>query len=356
MQIPSRPVGRNAAARACLVLATVLGACLVGPPASAGVLSSDGTGPVAPNAAASTAGLALLAGPVAPAPVRAAGQPVPQPGRPLPTAIEGTPAYVPQRSCDGATKPGVSRLLAVLQATYPGSRNSGAGTSCSGRAATSEHLEGRALDWGVDVTRPAEKAEADAFLAWLTASNGANARRMGVMYVIWDARIWGTYAPARGWRAITCSGATACHRDHVHISMTWDGAYARTSFWTGKVPAGQDYGPCVLQGRYFAARHLVTARRTTPCPVWRPLVPTDRLFDVLRANAGRNVSLHEQSTAVATAMWILGGEDATGRSTVLTGQELAAFQLRRGLTQTGTLSPQTWRSLADYASGGKVQL
>lgn len=375
---PARPSDRRAGRRvpprggvrrtALALIATtatigsaVLGAVPAGAAGTGPSAAGSDAGSPAPQAASGVAarggGTGLLTGAPAAAPSRAAVSiPVPVAPVVLPAAIESTPAYVPQRTCDAVTKPGVAKLRDLLLATYPGSRNLGTATSCTGRGETSEHLEGRAFDWGVDIARPGEKAEADRFLGWLTAADGANARRMGVMYAIWDGRIWGAYAPRRGWRAISCSGKTACHRDHVHLSMTWDGAYARTSFWSGRVPVGQDFGPCIRSGQYIAPLHPATARNTTPCPAWRPLSPADKIFPILRANRNRNVSLHERSNAVAMAMWILGGEPATGISTALTGQHLAAFQLRRGLARTGTLTPQTWRSLAAYASGGTVVL
>lgn len=301
-------------------------------------------------------GLALLGGRSVAAPAAAAGYPVPDPGYGLPGPWGDVPAYVPQRTCDPVAKPGLVKLRAILLKTYPGTGDSGIGTSCTGRDATSEHLEGRAFDWRVDIAIPREKAEAETFLSWLTAGNGAYARKMGVMYVIWDGRIWGTYSISRGWRAISCSGKTACHRDHVHISMTWDGAYARSPFWSRTVPVGQDLGPCIRGGQYFAPVHPASARNTAGCAPWTPLPPTDKIFPVLRANVGRTMSLHEQSNATATVMWIFGGEPATGRSTPLTGQHLAAFQLREHLARTGTVTPETWRALADHVSGGKVKI
>ena len=305
--------------------------------------------------AAAHAGAVMLAGRAAYAPTPHLGVAVPRAAVTLPSAVEVVPAYVPQKICDPVTKPGVAKLRNLLLATYPDSRNLGTATGCTGRDHVSEHLEGRAFDFGLDIAKPQQKAEAETFLAWLTANDGANARRMGVMYVMWDAKIWGTYSPSRGWRTVSCSGKTDCHRDHIHLSMTWDGAYARTSFWTGRVAVGQDYGPCVLQGRYFAPLHPATARNTAACPTWRPLNPKDQVFPTLRAQAGRTIPLTEVSPGTKWAMWILGGENATGRVTPLTKAHLSAFQLRNNLpVNTTAITPATWRALVSYTSGGAV--
>ena len=118
-----------------------------------------------------------------------------------------------------------------------------------------EHQEGRAVDWMVNSQDPTQDAAAEAFLSWLTApdANGepaAMARRLGILYVIWNNQIWGTYRHSDGWREYSGCGApdntkkgdaTSCHRDHIHISMTWDGANAQTSFWSG---AAEVRPPC----------------------------------------------------------------------------------------------------------------
>ncbi|MGV8968743.1 MAG: DUF4214 domain-containing protein [Cellulomonas sp.] len=70
---------------------------------------------------------------------------------------------------------------------------------------------------------------------WLTAVGpdeqvGYNARRLGVMYIIWNRQIWNNSSASAGWRAYT--GAVP-HTDHVHISLSWAGAYMRSSWWTG---------------------------------------------------------------------------------------------------------------------------
>ena len=79
------------------------------------------------------------------------------------------------------------------------------------------------------------------------------ARRLGIQYVIWNKRIWGSYNASAGWRAYT--GANK-HTDHVHISFTWAGANMNTSFWTGRVGS--------VNWRRSQCRRPCTARREAP--------------------------------------------------------------------------------------------
>jgi hypothetical protein len=151
----------------------------------------------------------------------------------------------------------------LLRSTYPGT-SYGVARACGSDA--SEHYEGRAVDWMVSHRNPVQLAQAQAFLGWLLAPDAsgrahANARRLGILYVIWNDKIWGAYRSSEGWRPYsTCAtrpqpaSDTACHRDHVHISLSWAGAAGRTSFWTGRV-AATDYGPC-RPGRPQLGRRL----------------------------------------------------------------------------------------------------
>lgn len=157
-------------------------------------------------------------------------------------AIEVLSPYQPQTTCDPTPKPGVVAFSQLLLTTYPDTRSYGIVRSCTSEAGTSEHKDGRAFDWAVDPKSRTQVAEAKALLAWLFATDKygnsyAEARRLGVMYVIYNKQIWGAYAAGEGWQPYACSGVTACHQDHVHFSFGWAGALRRTSFWTGVVSA-----------------------------------------------------------------------------------------------------------------------
>jgi hypothetical protein len=148
--------------------------------------------------------------------------------------LEPLADYVPQSTCDPTAKPGVLGFRDLLLAAYPGTRNLGIGRVCEADG-VSEHKEGRAFDWGVRADDPVERAEAEQVLAWLLAPDAAGephamARRLGLMYVIWDGHIWSSFLADEGWRPYV---GRSEHRDHVHLSFSWDGALARTSFWQG---------------------------------------------------------------------------------------------------------------------------
>ncbi|PWW21077.1 hypothetical protein JD79_00204 [Geodermatophilus normandii] len=157
-----------------------------------------------------------------------------------PATVEEPAPYVGQAICDPGAKPGTVALAELLVDHY-GTGSVGISRDCSVGGA-SEHKEGRALDWMLDAGDPAERAVAEDALAWLAGAGPDGepayaARRLGVMYVIWDREIW---SPSRGWRPYR--GASP-HTDHVHVSLSWAGAMGATSWWTG-VAVRVDTGPC----------------------------------------------------------------------------------------------------------------
>ncbi|HVL88994.1 MAG TPA: hypothetical protein VM841_02040 [Actinomycetota bacterium] len=164
----------------------------------------------------------------------------------LTAAIETYAGYDAQDTCSPPAKPGVLAFRKLVLGTYPGTRSLGISRGC-GVGGRSEHKEGRAWDWGVNVNRPAERAAADALIGWLLATDEfgnrhAMARRLGIMYIVWNRTIWGSYRSDQGWRAY--NGASP-HTDHVHFSFAWPGANGATSFWTGAVatmPGGNGGG------------------------------------------------------------------------------------------------------------------
>ena len=120
----------------------------------------------------------------------------------FPAGIEPLARYVGQSTCDPTEKPGTVALRSLVQATYPSVNGGGISRACDvgGR---SEHKEGRAWDWMLDASDPVEAARAEDFLTWLLAPDAqgnryAMARRLGVMYVIWNAKVWESYAADDG--------------------------------------------------------------------------------------------------------------------------------------------------------------
>jgi hypothetical protein len=181
--------------------------------------------------------------------------PMPTAAVPLPLALDNAAFYEAQTICDPTPRPGATALQNLLLATY-GPATIYIPRSCT--SSTSEHFDGRAVDWMRSVRVPAEKEMADAFVAWLLApaADGTPhemARRLGIMYIIWDSRMIRMYDPGRGWTEYSnCldparSGTsldTTCHRNHVHMSMSWDGAAGITSWWTGAAQT-QPYCPAM---------------------------------------------------------------------------------------------------------------
>lgn len=247
-----------------------------------------------------------------------------------PGVVEGFSPYLGQVSCDPTPKPGAVALRQMVLAAY-GGRDAGIGRSCS-IGGGSEHKEGRAWDWGLDAANPAEKALADRFLSWLLAPgpNGMaayNARRLGVMYVIWDGRVWSQYRASDGWRRY---GGGSAHTDHVHISLTWNGATRRTSWWTGKASA-TDYGPCVeVEG---ALATPWRSPRATPCPAPVPAASLTGTPSLERGSTGPYVTQLQR---------LLSVEPVTGFFGPLTEAAVVALQQRHGIRATGTTTPATW--------------
>jgi len=147
-------------------------------------------------------------------------------------AIDPLAAYVPQTTCDPMAKPGALALQALLATAYPSTTALGIERDCS-VGGVSEHKEGRAFDWGVNAADPAQLAIAQDLLTWLLATDiygnkYAMARRLGIMYVIWNQQIWKAYTADKGWQPYV---GTSPHTDHVHFSLSWDGANAVTSWY-----------------------------------------------------------------------------------------------------------------------------
>lgn len=149
------------------------------------------------------------------------------------TKIDAHLGYMPQSKCSPSAKPGAKALLNLLIKTWGGS-SSGISRSC-GTGGRSEHKEGRALDWHMSVKKASQRKRVASATKWITANNGEVARRLGIMYMLWNQKIWSTYYPELGWRKMENRGSpTSNHKDHVHISLSWDGAYKQTSWWTGR--------------------------------------------------------------------------------------------------------------------------
>ncbi|MFC6288113.1 hypothetical protein ACFP3Q_13635 [Nocardioides sp. GCM10027113] len=166
---------------------------------------------------------------------------------PASAAIEDYADYQPQTRCSPKPKPGTKALARWLV------RRGGGEGPMSRRCrigGTSEHKEGRAFDWILDATKKRDRRIARDFLdlAFATDRRGnehAKARRMGIMYIIWNDHSWSSWRhfERTDYLSSSCKRKKKCsktlrHRDHMHISLSRPGGKGRTSWYDGRVPQG----------------------------------------------------------------------------------------------------------------------
>ena len=159
--------------------------------------------------------------------------------------IEDYADYQPQSKCSPRVKAGTKVLVRWLERRYDGHVGTMSRRCRSG--GTSEHKEGRALDWSLDATKRQDRRTARAFMDFLFAEDkhgntDAKARRMGVMYLIWNDRMWSAWDEFRphDYLSSGCKKKSRCsktlrHRDHVHVSLSRKGGFGRTSWYDGRV-------------------------------------------------------------------------------------------------------------------------
>lgn len=251
----------------------------------------------------------------------------------LPAGVEALQPYVGQGGCDPVAKPGVLAFQSLLMSTYRDTGTLGIVRDC-GIGGLSEHKEGRALDWAVSATNPSHVEQVRELTDWLTATSGqdvaANARRFGIMYMIWNRRIWKSYQVGAGWQPY--SGANP-HTGHVHFSFGWNGAYAATSWWTGRV-APFDDGP--YAGSPPTPPTPAPAPRRTPLPVRAPAN--------LRTLATYGAGTHAQGASGPAVVRLQGavGVTADGAYGPITAAAVRSFQADERLPVDGVFAPDEW--------------
>ena len=160
--------------------------------------------------------------------------------------VEDFASYQAQTKCSPRAKPGTTYLGHWLVRRYGGSFGS-ISRACGGGA--SEHKEGRAFDWSLNVKKKADRKSARKFLrgAFKEDKRGnvaAKARRMGIMYVIWNDTMysaWNEFEPTP-YLSSSCKKKRKCsktlrHRDHMHVSLSRKGGKGRTSWYDGRLDA-----------------------------------------------------------------------------------------------------------------------
>lgn len=173
----------------------------------------------------------------------------------------GYAPYQGQVSCSKRVMKGTKAFSALIVDKF-GGRGKPSLRGCKS-GGLSEHKEGRAFDWTLNAKNGKDRKRAKRAFKWLTKTvdgvEGAHAKELGVMYVIWNRRMWRAYDADRGWSKYKGSSP---HRDHMHISLSWSGAGKNTSYWTD-TPIF-DYGPC--QKKEGKLARPWRKPRLTPCP------------------------------------------------------------------------------------------
>ncbi len=175
------------------------------------------------------------------APVTLAGAAVAAPAYDGP--VEDYASYQPQKKCRDTARPGTRELAGWIDEKYDGGSAVASIRACSS-GGVSEHKAGRAIDWMMDATKKKQRREVRRFLVKVFATDGddeehALARRMGVMYVIWNDHVYASYDDhfaKEDYLSSSCSSRKKCsktqrHRDHVHVSLSRPGGRGDTSWY-----------------------------------------------------------------------------------------------------------------------------
>jgi peptidoglycan hydrolase-like protein with peptidoglycan-binding domain len=249
------------------------------------------------------------------APASAATIPYPKPSRTLPAALDVAAFYQEGTRCLTENQPGAVAFAKLLNATY-GTRTYGILRKCA-----AEHGEGRALDWMIDSRKAENLALANALTRWLAAPDaqgrpGAMARRFGINYIIFNRQQWKAWAPERGWTAYY---GVSPHTDHIHFSFNWDGAYKRTSWWSGVAVTKPLTGP---------------TGSTAPAPT-TPVITASGYPLLEQGATGAEVKLAQKVIGVTV----------DGKFGPLTAAALGTWQSKHGVRATKKLDNATWATM-----------
>jgi hypothetical protein len=278
--------------------------------------------------------------------------------------IEPYPAYDGQTTCSPTPKAGTVAFAQRTLAAFPGTGDYGIGRACGG--GTSEHYEGRAWDWAANAGNAAQHGAVDQMLDWLLATDAqgnrhAMARRLGVMYIIWDRQMFRMYRVNDGWQPY---GGSNPHTDHVHISFTRAGGAGATSFWsmTSPPPWGRATGPGgfwdVWNGAWFEPGLVWAIDRGVmtgyPDGSFRPHVTLDRsqaLMAIWRAQGKPQVSTDHPFVDAADGAWYDAALDWAAANGVLTGYPDGTFRAHEQLTRAQYVM-MMWRIAGQPAAAG----
>jgi hypothetical protein len=133
------------------------------------------------------------------------------PGTSAPPIDTGSCAPSGSRGAEARLTPATLAIMRCGLSTFPQIEYAG-GWGTRGNA--TDHDDGRAVDFMI----PDYRSGAGNDLGWAVAEWASN--QPGVDYVMFDRRIFGSWAPEDGWTSVGDRGSdTANHRDHVHVSV-----------------------------------------------------------------------------------------------------------------------------------------
>ena len=140
------------------------------------------------------------------------------------------------------------------------------------------------------------------------------------------------------WRTIALSNcsATLRHVDHVHLSLSWDGAWKRTSYWTA---------PRTTTPTPTAPTAPTAPTPTAPKPAALPgtlpgslgTFPGKSYFQV--GDRNEHVLRYERRLAAAG---FLGAKHVNGYFSSNTVTATKALERRAGIAVNGIVGPDTW--------------
>jgi len=161
--------------------------------------------------------------------------------------IEDYASYDGPQKCHAKPRAGTD-YLGHWVARHFGGGYVGYGRQCDkSDGPTSEHQTGQAFDWSLDATKRHDRRTAKDFFHRIfekdaRGNTDAWARRMGIMYLIWDDEMypaWNEFRP-EPYLSSSCKSKKKCpttlrHRNHVHVSLDMDGAKGRTSWFEDRL-------------------------------------------------------------------------------------------------------------------------
>lgn len=256
--------------------------------------------------------------------------------------------YVGQKQCSPSAKPGMKAFRDLILKTYPCTGDYGISRNCS-RGGQSEHKEGRAWDWKLNYPHPA----ADAVIQWLLKTRDgvphAYVRRLGLMYMIWNRKIWKAYQASKGWQKYT--GASP-HTDHVHFSFSHAGGAGSTSFWKGEVQAPSGLHAKLVEKTVKQAVKSVDGRSFILCPGQQFSIQ----FKINNSGTREWSDTQQNVPGKAVRLGFKGGEtlglpkrlsvNTTGSPTVPSGQSVTFTLSATAPTQPGTYTTR-WQMVSE---------